>query len=123
MITLDALELPKDLTWVDEFDWTPVQQTETYTLTGALVLESGIKQAGRTITLSGNASGWAERSLIKSLYAKLTATPPLTLTLHDGRVFNVAFNQQRPLDAKPVVDFNNPDDTDYYTLTLKFIAL
>ncbi|MBS3953620.1 MAG: hypothetical protein KGZ88_11790 [Methylomicrobium sp.] len=123
MITLDALELPKDLVWVDEFDWTPVQQSETYTLTGALVLESGVKQAGRTITLSGTDSGWADRALIKSLYAKLTDTPPLTLTLHDSRVFTVAFNQQRPIEAKPIVDFNDPDDTDYYTLTLRFIAL
>ncbi len=55
---LDTLTLPTDLIWIDEFDWTPVQQTQTYSITGALIIESGVKKAGREITLSGdNSSG------------------------------------------------------------------
>jgi len=124
-ISLDAIALPVDLIWTDEFDWSPVQQSQQYTLTGALILETGVKQAGRPITLiGGRDAAWANRATVKALYAKLTATPPFVLTLNDARTFNVTFaNGGNPVEAKPIIDFNNPDDSDVYALTLRFITL
>lgn len=123
-ITLDALTLPDDLIWTDEFEWTPIQQNKAYTLTGALVVESGSKLAGRPVTLvGGDNAAWASRSLITALYDKLTGDPTMTLTLHDARSFNVKFMQETPIQSKPVIDYNNPSSDDFYTLTLKLFTV
>lgn len=124
-ITLDAITLPPDLIWSDEFDWSPVQQSKTYTLTGALILEKGTMQAGRPITLvGGDNAAWITRATLQTLYAKLTTTAPMSLALNDGRVFSVAFNHDdKPIEARPVLDYSTPADDDFYTLTLKLITL
>ncbi len=43
--TNQEITLPNDLLWVDE-TWSPVTSNTTYTITGALVIEYGQKQAG-----------------------------------------------------------------------------
>jgi molybdopterin-guanine dinucleotide biosynthesis protein A len=124
-ISLDAIALPDDLIWTDEFSWSPTQQQAQYTLTGALVIETGIKQAGRPITLVGGVNAaWVTRATVKSLYAKLDDPGPFTLTLHDGSTHSVVFrHDQTPIEAAPIIDYNNPDDGDLYSLTLRFIKL
>ena len=79
------------------------KQSTDRTLTGALVLEESLKTKGRPITLSGAKDGnqytaWVASMKRSSTFSSLTAlrsTLPaagveLTLTLHDGRTFNVA---------------------------------
>lgn len=48
-----TIDLPKDLEWEDETTWSPVEQSLEYSLTGALLIQEGVKLKGRTITLSG----------------------------------------------------------------------
>lgn len=122
---IDTLTLPTDLLWIDEFDWTPVQQTQAYSITGALIIESGVKQAGREITLSGdNVSGLISRADLKTLESKLTKTPPLVLTLNDARTFNVIFNHaKKPIEAKPWIDYSDVDNADLYTLKINLLAV
>lgn len=123
-ILLDGIGLAEDMIWVDEFDWTPVQQSQQYTLTGALILETGVKLAGQPITLvGGQDAAWVTRETVKALYAKLTGTPPFTLTLNDASTFNVTFAAGNPIEARPIIDYNNPDDSDVYSLTLRFITM
>lgn len=128
MITLDAIAIPDqgDLVWMDEFDWTPAKQQETYTLTGALVVERGYKQAGRTITLGESTlPAWITRQKAADLYAKLSANVAMALTLNDGRVFSVAWaHNQTPIQVKPVYEYVNYDGTDYYNVqSLRFITV
>lgn len=125
MITLGAIQLPDDLIWINEFDWSPIVQSRSYTLTGAQIVESGKMLAGRPITMAGDeTSAWISRATLKSLYALLDTDPAMLLTLHDGRSFNVKFDHaQQPIQAKLVVDYNNPDDSDFYTLSLKFFTV
>lgn len=122
---LDTLTLPTDLIWIDEFDWTPVQQTQTYSITGALIIESGVKQAGREITFAGdNTSGLISRADLKTLESKLTKTTPLVLTLNDARTFNVIFNHsKKPIEAKPFIDYSDVDNADLYTLKINLLAV
>ncbi|MGZ4954139.1 MAG: hypothetical protein ACXV8Q_03415 [Methylobacter sp.] len=124
-ISLDTIALPDDLIWTDEFDWTPVQQTQQYSLTGALIIETGVKQAGRPITLvGGRDAAWVSRDTVNTLYAKLTGTTPFTLTLNDGSTHSVVFRHDgNPIDAKPIIDYNNPAADDYYSLTLRFLKV
>jgi hypothetical protein len=123
-ISLDAVSLPSDLIWVDEFDWTPIEQTKSYTLTGSLVIESGQKQAGRPITLvGGDNAAWATRDQVSALFAKLSGDPTMTLTLNDTRTFSVKFLQDNPIQARLIIDYNLPISTDWYSLTIKLIAV
>lgn len=106
-ITLGAITLPDGLTWEDEFAWSPVEQSTEYSLTGALIVQSSTKQAGRPITLMGQSDGmdhtvWITRTDLLALQTALAvAGTSWTLTLHDARTFTVAA-RETPLDAEPL---------------------
>ena len=122
---LDNLTLPEDLIWIDEFDWSPIEQTQSYSVTGALIIQSGTKQAGRTITLAGdNSSGLITRLDLKLLQIKANNNSTMVLTLNDARTFNVVFNHAKnPIEAKPWIDYSTPDDSDLYTLKINLLAV
>jgi|APLak6261660231_1056022.scaffolds.fasta_scaffold00183_2 hypothetical protein len=124
-LTLDGLVLPPDLLWTDEYDWTPTEQSQSYALSGALVVETAEKLSGRPITLSGDADhGWATREQIDALYAKLTITAPITLVLPDARTFSVRFrNADKPIEAKPIVDYRIMEEDDVYSLIIRLIQV
>lgn len=48
-----TITLPTDLNWTDEYKWTPVVQSQEYAISGSLIVEEWVKQAGRPITLQG----------------------------------------------------------------------
>ena len=80
-MTLDGIELPDDLLWVDEFDWNPVAQDIERSLTGALMVQEQVKLYGRPITLTGgDEAGWVTRVTILELMA-LVETPNRVMTL------------------------------------------
>lgn len=124
-ITLGAMTLPAGLVWIDEFDWTPVQQSSEYSLSGALMVHSATKLAGRPITLSGQTDGahhtaWISRTHLLTLKSALDmAGATFTLTLHDARSFTVAANG--PIKATPLPVYRSllpadPDDDFWYRL-------
>lgn len=120
-----TVELDDDLDWANEFNWADVLQTKTYTLTGALLLESAARQAGRQIELrGGDAFGWMLRSAVEQLktWARL-AGQQLTLTLR-GTEYTVVFDHEAGcLEARPVVDFSDPEPGDHYVVTLRFLVV
>jgi hypothetical protein len=125
VLTLDGLSLPPDLIWVDEFDWTPTEQNETRTLTGALVIETAQKLAGRPITLAGtHESGWATKAQVDAVFAKLSNAGVMVLVLPDGRAFNVKFrHKDKPIESKPIVDYSIMEAADFYDLTIKLMTV
>lgn len=124
-LILDGLSLPLDLLWTDEFDWTPTEQHQTYTLTGALVFETALKTAGRPITLSGGQDGgWATKAQIDALYSKLSISTPLALTLPNAQTFNVRFrHEDKPIEANPIVSYRVMGSDDVYELTIRLITV
>lgn len=126
-ITLDGVSLPENLYWADEYDWSPVVQHQEYTLTGALVVEEGERQAGRPITLTTPDGGdWTTRATVDSLKAKLQADNAMTLTLHDGRSFQVLWrHNDTPIEAQPAAleGVADPDAATLYQLTLRLIEI
>jgi hypothetical protein len=63
-----VLVLPDDLLWADEHAWTPAVAAVSYLLTGALLVESAARQAGRPITLVGAADmAWVTRATVDTL--------------------------------------------------------
>ena len=44
--SLSGISLDADMTWVDEFNWPTVIRTTEYALTGALIVDSGLRPPG-----------------------------------------------------------------------------
>lgn len=76
----ETIDLPSDLQWSDEFDYSQVEQTAERSLTGALVVQQGLKVKGRPITLESNSAAWVRRSVVEMLQA-FYDTPGQTFTL------------------------------------------
>ncbi len=122
---LQDIELSHDLLWTDEHEWTPVVAAKEYSLTGALLLEYGTRQAGRPISLQppDNSMAWHTREIADKL--RIWASVPgqqFRLTLDDGRVFNVVFRHEEPpaLEAEPVRQMATYTADDYWLVKLKF---
>lgn len=128
--TNTPLVLPKDLVWTDEHSWTPVAAEVTHSLTGALIVETMLKQAGRPITLKGadDSMGWISRADLSVLFSWLTPTTrALRLELeyaNDTRTFNVAFRHpDTPIEASPVAGFTEHDSAEWCHLTLRLMEV
>ena len=125
-----ALPLPDDLLWADEHAWSPAVASVSYLLTGALLVQSATRQAGRPITLVGPSDmAWVTRATVATLHT-WTAAPlaaasgRFELTLRDARVFTVAFRHaDTAIDAEPVLGFPAQSDTDFYRITLRLMQL
>ncbi|TND55365.1 hypothetical protein [Aeromonas veronii] len=113
-VTLNSVLLPDDLVWRDEFEWAPVEQVVTPTLSGALLVEETAKPEGRPLTLSGHCSR-AKVQELKGLEAQVAQL--MTLTLLDGVARTVVW--RRPgVVATPLYELADPDGDHPYALTL-----
>lgn len=122
-----TVQLPDAMDWSDEFSWSGVEQTQTYTSTGALLIEEAIKQAGRPHTLVGGEDRtWCTRAHVQTLHT-WASTPGITLTLTiRGIARPVTWDRQRgALEGLPVVFFEDGSiaSTDFYVPTLRLIGI
>lgn len=126
-ITLDAINLPGDLVWEDEFEWSAVERSAPeYSLSGAAIFEESIKLAGRPITLVAKSESrgpiWLARSIVLALQNKASLLDQeMTLTLSDAREFKVRFNGDG-VKAEPVLHIMPHEIDDRYYLTLSLIT-
>lgn len=123
--TQEAVELPQDLRWIDEHDWSAVAQSSPErTLSGAQIIQQGVKQAGRPITLSADYV-WLPLSTVQKL-RDWTDVPELKMayTHYDGRVFQVIFAlHEQALKAEPV-HFTTPElGSEQYIATIKLLTV
>ena len=134
-ITLGSITLPPGLRWSDEYAWTVDTVATEYSVTGALIVQRATKQAGRPVTLIGGPNfAWLTKSGLETLKSALTtyADSGLTLTLHDGRSFQVL---PMPASSGGAIDVialavagdsgpANPSDTSLYVLnSIKLIEI
>lgn len=120
-----SITLPDDLFWSDEYLWRAVEQRKTYSITGALLIESGLKAAGQPITLvSGDGAAWVTRTVLDTIQtAARIAGQQLTLN-YRGTAYTVMFDHENgAVESQPVVDFSDPIGGDFHTLTLRFIKV
>lgn len=123
--TLGAIQIPRGMVWADEFNWSEVERQAEYSITGALLLDASVRQAGRTITLEGaDDAGWITRATLQALYA-LAQDPNAThtLTLADARVFTVAFAPGTAITATPVARPELPPSHHPYVATVRLIEV
>ncbi len=124
--TNEQLALHSQFHWSDEYDWTPIAQSDpVYTITGAMIIEQGTKKAGRPMTLSG-ANVWIPRHLLATLQA-WASEPKLIMRLGvpDGRSFDVVFNRPAISDIEAVKSYRHADrqDDDHFRATLNFLTV
>lgn len=128
MITLNdgvaTLTLPNDLQWLNEFAWSPVEQGQEYSLSGALIVQEGVKLRGREITLfGGEDSAWITRAVLLQLYAFASAPGKvMTLTLH-ARTFTVMFRHPGAIEAAEIIRQADPADSDFYSVTINLFEV
>lgn len=126
-ITLDAIDLPIDLIWSDEYGWSPVTQNIKKSLTGALVIQEAAQQKGRLITLVGGVdAAWIDRTTADLLKAK-SDIPDLTMTLiFHGVSYQVKFSRsgnKSPFEPKEIYDLADPDAAHVYSFTLRLMEV
>lgn len=118
-----TVNLPDDLFWEDQHNWSPVEQTVSTSITGAAIIDVGTRINGRGITLrSTEEYGWLPYATVSQL--KTWADTPgkqLSLTLQSA-TFNVIFrHHDKPaIDVFGIIDYNAPDAQDWFFGVLKF---
>lgn len=122
--TLATIDLPRSLLWVDEFDWSAPVRAHEYSITGALIVDQAVRQAGRPITLQGvDDHGWMRRDVLQQLWALADAAGgPMPLVLADGRTFSVRFAPDSPLQAEQIARAELPPADYPYIVTLRLVT-
>lgn len=131
-LTLGAVDLADDadlggdqLEWVDEFEWDAITQSQERSLTGALLVQEGVKLYGRPITLQSNGGAWFALATVRALEAlRDQPSAQMLLVLPRGDQHWVTWNRAdgAPLSATQVQRAQDMADT-VYELTLRLITI
>jgi len=126
-LILDGLTLDPQHQWTDEFDWDAVEQEQTRSLNGKLIVQEGVKKLyGRPITLAANEGAWTPLSTVRALEAlRDERGRVMLLDLPDGRSEYVIFNRDGapPLQAQQLFRLVNPPLDDLFEVTLRLITV
>lgn len=128
--TLGAVQIPRGLIWVDEFEWNDLETAAERGITGANIIDVAEKIGGRPITLVGSANGgWLTRAKLLTLQTMAAALdvdnqPEVyTLTLADDRVFSVIFAPGgNAIQAEPIGRPEVPTASNPYVATVRLVT-
>lgn len=123
---LDAVALPSNLYWANEFAFKPVSQSKQRGVTGRMIIQSAPLVYGQPITLTG---AWVTRAELLILQAMENAIDTVrTLTLNNGDTHAVLFDLEAGgLAATPEYPLTaplcNPDAATLYKITINLITV
>lgn len=124
---LNSIELPEDMIWVNEFEFTPIEQNRSRSITGAQIIQEQQKFYGQPITLvAGPDYAWVRYLDIEGLiFLRNQIGLKMDFTHTDGRQFKVMFDHSsgRPVDPKRVSEYGPRDDDTMHSLTLRLITV
>lgn len=118
MNLLDAITIPDTAIWTNRYSWSPVKQSLEYSMEGSVLIQEKGKAKGRPITLKVS----MVKTTLDALYAYLTNEANMTLVL-GTESFIVRWDQSNPIESEPYIEFADPDDGDWYKVTLQFIQV
>ena len=125
-VGLTTVPLNPDLFWVDENNWHPVEQTSERTITGALVVQSATRVAGRPITLQpeDDSSGATSLSHLEQL-RNWAAVPgqQMLLTLRNVSHTVLFRHQDGGLETRPVVHYRDRVAEDWFLVTVRLMEI
>lgn len=130
MITLTdgttTVVLHKDLYWSDENNWHPVEQTKEYTITGALIVMSGERKAGRHVTLEAedDNSAWMLLNTVVQLrnWAKIPGKQ-MILNLRGVNRTVLFRHEDGGFEAAPILHQDETLGTDFYRCTVRLLEI
>jgi hypothetical protein len=120
-----TVTLPDDMIWSDEYDWHPIVQSSEFTTTGALLIESAMKQAGRPISLNNTEDqAWLTKAICDQIKT-WASLPGIALTLvYRGVTHSVVFDHEKTaFEAYPLVFYRETVSGDYYIVNIRFIEV
>lgn len=124
--TLDGISLPADIVWKDEFDWAAAVSSLKYSVTGAAIVQTRIRQAGRPLTLesAANDQGCVSRATVAALRALAdTGRTNIVFTHADGRAFRVMFAPDAPISSQPIAWRAMQPESWLHAISLKLLIL
>lgn len=121
-VSLNAIALPDDTVWTDEWSWTPVVQAVSRTLGGRQIVEEVSNIGGRPITLVAQ---WIDKSVVDALQAERDIiNNHMLLTVADGRQFTVGFRHgDNPIDVSPIIEYAEYQSGDFFDVTIKLFEV
>jgi hypothetical protein len=124
-VAATTVQLPPDLYWSDEHAWSPVEQAVERSITGALIVSTGLRAAGRPITLQprDDGSAWMPHAVLQQLRAWGDVPgQQMQLSLR-GAAWSVAFrhHDEPAIQAEPVVHYSDVNAGDFYLVTLRLM--
>jgi len=131
MITLSyastTLNLHPDLVWGDENNWFPVEQSIQRTITGALIVSSASRIAGRPITLApvDDSSAWMPQATVEAL-RNFAVVPGRVMQLNiRGTSRDVIFRHHdgAAIEATPIINYNDLNSADWYKVTIRLMEI
>lgn len=131
MITLSyastTLNLHPDLVWADENNWFPVEQSIQRTITGALIVSSASRIAGRPITLApvDDSSAWMPQATVEAL-RNFAVVPGRVMQLNiRGTSRDVIFRHHdgAAIEANPIINYNDLNSADWYKVTIRLMEI
>lgn len=122
---LAHIELDDDFQWVNEFSHSPVEQTREHSITGALLIQEGLKLHGRSIELRSNGGVWTPLAVVRQLEAlRNQIVTPMELELPDARLLHVIWDRSNaPLEAEPLERETYPAADSLYLVTLRLLTV
>jgi hypothetical protein len=132
------IDLPGDMVFENEFDWSDIKGSNDRTLGGTLIIWTNTVFKGRPIDLVATDNrGWISRSTIEKLYTAVQAMSTMELKLTFTRrlkstgepetvTYNVMWRYNEPpvMEVRPLIASRvELVDGDYYTGTLKFVEV
>ncbi len=127
--TNETVQLEDGFLWTDEFDWKPIEQKLERSISGEAIIQEGLKQSGRPISLepADQNTGWIKLRDLRRVrdWAVLHERYIIQFEQqHDTRQFEVIFNHEAgALEAKPVLGIPAVSLDDYFNVTLRFLEL
>jgi hypothetical protein len=121
-----SITLPDDLLWRDEWGWNPVVHSLDQTLSGALIVETATRLAGRPVTLEGGQNyGWITRLTLAQVQALAAIEGAvMSLTLPGRSAMDVMFRlDQTAIEAHQILSLSEPGDDDPFQVTLSFMEV
>lgn len=125
-ITLEAVSLPTSLVWVDEHNWSPVQQNARRALSGNLVVFYASNIKGRPITLqSPEDAGWVTRAIVDDIQALSEVAGAIYTLVIGDQSWQVMFRHDEPpaFMSFPLIPRINHADGDYNRIELKLFTV
>lgn len=125
-IILGGIVLNPNMLWEDRFGYSPVMQDTALTLGGRQVLYTGLRSAGRPITLTAIIDqGWLLLSQVQdvqSIAEQAGAQFPLVI---GAESYTVCFRHNEPpaVAFQPLIPRAVPLDGDYFIGSIKLITV